>query len=564
MSFRGDIASIALGDVVQNLVVNRKTGTLTIRSGDVERYIQFDGGDIVSYSDARGGVEYPRWLVQKGVVSDDDMRTALRKKRRSTRRTLGQILEKLNAIDGETYVSYLQQIVNDALCESFTLTDGVFDFVEGDLDAKKSDAEVLAYQFRFSAQNLIMESARRADDWEQIRRHLPPESAYYCASPAERQRIAEKAETSEDSVTPHVIELFDGSLSIGEVIERAPFSRFDAVHSIAELVANKKIRPVDSSRVVEQSGDADPRSAIARLEVLLDREPGNLQVLEKLAAIHESSGSPEEAAKYLKLRANAHLEERDFESARACFRKTIGLNSRDVISWQRLWDCSKEIGDDDEIERFGGEFLAHFKKLGLMEIVRDHLEELLARYPDRLKLKRELALAHFALGETKEGLQGLFDLGHELLRRKSYEQAESCFAEIQKFDPKNERAIRIRREIQTGQIERRRVFRRRVLREAIGVGLLVLGGWFILREIRAQSELLQVVRTVFAERMFEDRHYSETRERIEAVRERYPLSPTASGHARALLDALTSKEDARTWQRPAGDAAPSPDAKDER
>ena len=84
MKFQGDISSIPVTDVAQNLASNRKQGTLLIRSDDELRTIAFREGKIVSYTDNLG-FSFPRWLAEKGLVETGVLKKAV-KKARSTRR----------------------------------------------------------------------------------------------------------------------------------------------------------------------------------------------------------------------------------------------------------------------------------------------------------------------------------------------------------------------------------------------------------------------------------------------------------------------------------------------
>lgn len=539
MSFRGDISSIALGDVVQNLVINRKTGILAIDSEDLEFRIQFEDGDIVAAADGRG-IDVGAWLASKELISEEDLKAARKKLRRARkRRSLGEKLDKVGAMSLDEYSGHLSTLVSDSLCEAFTLSAGGFEFREGEVDPELAGSEMRFLGLRFSAQNLVMEAARRSDDWNHIRRHIPAECEIWFASPDEREAIAASAE---DDVTPQALEWLDGSHSIGQVIANLPCSRFEALHCLADLVAQRRIRPVDSHVVVESSDRADdPHEAIARLKSLLEREPGNRQVLEKLAGLCESHGVPEEAAKYHKVLANGYLEEGDSDSAQHHLRRTVELNPQDILAWQRLWDCVAAVGDDARVLAFGREYLKHFEELGLTEVVRDHLQALIRRFPAEVDFKVQLAEACFALGDRKAGVQGLFDAGHEFLRRRRYDEAEEAFRTILRYDRENERARKICGEIQSGRLERRRRARRRVLREAAVCALIVAGVWAVVREVHAQSQLFAEMRRIVAEPIAERGQWSEARRRLEAFQERHGATFTSAGHADAILDAIRHK-----------------------
>ena len=102
MSFQGDISSLSLSDLVQNLAANQKTGDLCIRSNDSERHILFREGKAVSYSDDQG-FSIASWLVEKEIITREHLEEALRRYRKAKRKSLGEILRDLGLIDLDDY-----------------------------------------------------------------------------------------------------------------------------------------------------------------------------------------------------------------------------------------------------------------------------------------------------------------------------------------------------------------------------------------------------------------------------------------------------------------------------
>lgn len=539
MSFQGDIASISLSDVVQNLVANQKSGTLTIHSRDLECHIQFKDGVIISYKDGRG-TNIARWLVDKGIVARDRMEDALRKYRKAKRKSLGAILRDVKAIDLDEYTDHLKNLVSDGICEALSLREGSFEFREGQLSEKLASQEARAMGLQFSAQSLIMEAARRADDWEHIRRHLPSENEIYFVPPGNRDHLIESAD---DEITPLAVELLDGTLSLKQIMAKLPCMRFESARCLANLIAQQRIRPIDSDQVVQNTADdEDPEVTISRLKTILEREPSNRLVLDKLASIYEKIGAAEEAAKHNKLLAVCYLDEGDLQQVKKHLLKSVELNPRDILTWQKLWDCVCQISDKDEILAVGRTYVDQFQQMGLMEMVRDHLQRLLELFPDRNDFRMELAEAHFDLGDHKTAIHSLLELGQELLQDKEgYEEAEKVFAQVLKYDHKNEKARRICSELESGRLERRRAARKRLLHAASLLTFVIVGCWFIVRELRAQNDLFTVVRSVLAEPMLTEQHYQEADRRIQEVRDKYPFSPTAAGQGSALQNAMRHK-----------------------
>ena len=519
MSFQGDISSIALGDLFQNLAANQKTGTLTIQREAVERYIQFLEGKIISYTDNQG-FSIAGWLAEKEILTRDQLEEVLKRYRKTKKKSLGEILRDLGILKLEEYQSYFLELVKQTLYEVLSFREGTFEFLEGNLDEKFSDREARCLRLRFASATILMEAARRTDDWLRIRLHMPTENEIYFVQTADRERLLNEAQ---DDLTREAIQLLDGTRTLRQVIGKLPYSRFNACGVLAKLIVEKKIRPLDGSLAIQRSKeDEDPKQAIPCLKTILEREPNNRQILQRLAQLLEQAGERDESATYNKVLAISLLDEGDLNSAEASLRKSLELNSKDIVAWQKLWDVIRRQGDRGKMAQFGDQFAEHFKSLGLMEIARDHLAEMAKLFPEDMKYRVELADARFALGEHKASVQDLFDIAREHLKKRQFDNAEKVFARILKYDHSNQKAKELYNKIRSGKFARRRAFRRRILRTAAICLLIAAASALVGYDYHVRGELFRVTRTVFADSLLENRKYDEAIARIKAIQEKYP------------------------------------------
>lgn len=541
MSFQGDIKSFPLCDVIQNLVANKKTGTLTIQTDTIKPCIQFEDGNVISYADDKG-FSIGCWLADKDIVPRNRMDEALKRYRRAKKKTLGQILRDLKIIDLDEYTKYVKYLVWESLCDVLALSEGTFRFREGSLDFNEGGREIRALGLKFSPSSLIMEAARRVDDWEMIRRHMPSENEFYSISPSQREHLIEQAD---DELTAQTVQLLDGTRPLGSVIARLPFSRFEVCCCLSSLISSKAAKPIDSAQVVERSGDGrDPQSAIACLEAILEREPNNREVLKRLADLYECQEDVEQAAKHHKLLAVSYFEEGDLARAKSRLQKSLELNPKDVITWQKLWDCVRTEGKDEQVQSFGEKYVRHFQKLGLTEMVRERLIELIQIFPEHRTFRLALAEARFSLGEQKKAVQELTDFGHELLRLNHYDLAEAVFERVVKYDHQNNTAHEVLDEIRSGKLKRRKAFHRRLLHSAVAMSCLVSVGVIAVREMAAQRSFFNFTREVFAESLLEEKRYSVAIGKIEEVSRKHPYTFTAHFGSASLIEILDDKRHA--------------------
>jgi tetratricopeptide (TPR) repeat protein len=346
------------------------------------------------------------------------------------------------------------------------------------------------------------------------------------------------------------------------VIAKLPYSRFDACSALGQLIAEKKVRPLDGAELVERPrGNEDPKQLIAQLKTILEREPNNRKILKRLAGLYGEQGQKGESATCYKLLAISYLEGGELKEAQECLRRSLKLNPKDIGTWQKLWDVIRSQGDRARMAAFGREYAAHFKKLGLMEVARDHLTEMVHLFQDQPEFKLQLAEAHFALGERKECIQRLFEVARHFLRSNQLDEAEKVFARILKHDRGNQKARELYDKLHSGTLARRRARRRKLVRHAVVILLATASCCFLAYDLYVRRELALATRTVFADSLLENQRYGEAISRIEAIRRRHPFTLTAAYESRLLLETLQEKSEALVGPRE-GPAEPAEPAED--
>lgn len=546
MSFRGDIASFSLGDVFQNLATNQKTGTLRVQSRDLECFVLFRSGKAVSSTDNKNP-PISAWLVEKEIVSAAQMEEAQKRYKRAKKKCLGEILRDLDVIKLEDYKHYVSTLVQESLYEALSLQEGTFEFLEG-LEEDQPNREALALGLGFAAQNLLMEGARRSDDWQNIRRHMPSESEIYFVPPSIRQRLLSE---TEDEVIKQAIELLDGTRTLKKIIAKLPYTRFDTCRAIAQLITDKTLRPLDGAALPEVAANKeDPREVLATLKAILEREPNNREILERIARLCMQYGTKDEAATFWKRLALSFLEEGLLPSAIAGLEQSIELNPKDLAAWEKLEDAVNRTGDTGRMEAISLRFAQHFQKQGLPEVVRDHLQVALQRFPNNLDLHLALATARFKLGEHKASVESLMALGKEREKAGDMISAERVLAAVLKLDTTHAQARALIDDIQSGATARRSEARRKAWREAlvaVGAAALVV---FLGYDFYVRHELFSITRSVYAESRLDPAKERTLIERLRDLESRRPFSYTTLHELQTLRTTLETSTGTGARQKP--------------
>ena len=172
MAIEGPLRELGLHDVFQLLDLSRKTGVLRISSQlrNNDGTVWFDGGAIV-YAEIRtnphrlGDV-----LIRAGKISEGDVQRARAQQEREggQRRRLGRILVEMSAVSERELARQVEFHIEESVFELMSWREGFFSFSEGNLGGLPSDVAV-----RIPVEKLLMEGARRIDEWSRIEAHLP-------------------------------------------------------------------------------------------------------------------------------------------------------------------------------------------------------------------------------------------------------------------------------------------------------------------------------------------------------------------------------------------------------
>ena len=173
MAFQGTLETFNLADVFQNLAQNSQTGTLHLNREDGDqRYLYFQMGKLKYLSKGKGvGILRDGMYVARQVCDPTEVQQAQQMARNSSK-TVAQCLVSLGAADeasiGKVIRFYIEEETYDlflwakASCvfDERPPEDGLFD------DQKFGDYEPL------DVAGLIMEAARRIDEWERLLKHI--------------------------------------------------------------------------------------------------------------------------------------------------------------------------------------------------------------------------------------------------------------------------------------------------------------------------------------------------------------------------------------------------------
>ena len=166
MSIAGNLNTMQLADLLQWLSHGSKTGTLVIDNGEVEKRIYFRTGRIYSSSSTDPKEYLGHFLVSHGLITEIELAKAI-EMQESNKMLLGKILVTIGAVSEPDLQRLLRLKAEESIYDIFSWHEAEFRFVDGQLPT----SNLIPIDLDISA--IILEGARRADEWRRIRESIP-------------------------------------------------------------------------------------------------------------------------------------------------------------------------------------------------------------------------------------------------------------------------------------------------------------------------------------------------------------------------------------------------------
>src|SRR5205809_3141379 len=225
MAIKGSLKEASLPDVLQLLALGQKTGCLSIADRSNFGYIYFERGrisyaSIVNRRDRLGDI-----LVKHGTISPEQLDAAIHRQFKERDRKLGEILVGMGVLTQEDLERYMRVQIEESVYYLFTWTQGSFNF-EADVRPEQQD-----FLVSINPESLLLEGARRVDEWSLIQKKIPSFDLIFVAD-HEHLAIGEGLTDTQQRLLP----LLDGSRDVNQVIEDSGLGEFEIGKALYGLI----------------------------------------------------------------------------------------------------------------------------------------------------------------------------------------------------------------------------------------------------------------------------------------------------------------------------------------
>src|SRR5215207_2392636 len=167
MAIRGSLKEASLPDVLQLLAMGKKTGCLSVAYRANFGYIYFDKGRISYASVVNRRDRLGDLLVKNGLITQAQLDGSIAVQERRRDKRLGELLVEQGALSLEQLHITINVQIQEAVYFLFTWNQGTFNF-EADVVPEEAD-----YVVSINPESLLLEGARRVDEWGLIEKKIP-------------------------------------------------------------------------------------------------------------------------------------------------------------------------------------------------------------------------------------------------------------------------------------------------------------------------------------------------------------------------------------------------------
>lgn len=238
---QGDASAFRLPEVLTFLSTTRKTGTLTLVNSDREVRLFFHDGALVYASSNQEQFRLGAILLRKKKITRDqrDRIDALMQRDGGQ---FGQLSVQSGVMTDAELRDSLKVQVSEIVYDAFVWEGGTFSF------AQETSLPSHAVTITIDLANLIMEGARRIEEWEQCLKLLPnPSMIFRVVATPRDEKITLTAEEWK------ILFMINGQRTIKELCDDSEDDPFQVYRLLYGLRANKLIE-VAGERAHEDTG----------------------------------------------------------------------------------------------------------------------------------------------------------------------------------------------------------------------------------------------------------------------------------------------------------------------
>lgn len=375
MGFAGNLSTLPVGEVLQIIQRNRGTGVLRIASPERGRDVLVKNGEIIGVT-CRQGEErqtFVHRLVSMGKIDAATAAQCLPPHIEAGGDSIDALIKK-NILDETSLLDAIRLQVEDDIIDLGTWE--YADFIFQDVGPKNPKISALVERvaerkLSVGISGIVMESARRQDDWQQIKGEAPADREVIGVAVGREEDFARRGSEYPESA---VIMLIDAVRSTADIIRDSVLTRLDVLTILISLKRDGLISSLTREDILshaEWQMEQQQYIIASRLycHALYDH-PNDKAVHARLEQALDTLGDIPEAAGCYSQLALGWLADGNIQAAESAARRAISLEPQEPQSSLILVRCLLDGDKKNQAIAELHNLVTHFLRLGQLEDAR--------------------------------------------------------------------------------------------------------------------------------------------------------------------------------------------------
>ena len=260
MGMTGNLKTMELAELLQWLSQSRKTGTLVIDNGAVEKRLFFETGQVISAAASDPKEYLGHFLVSHGFIDEATLAKAM-DMQKETQMLLGKILVTIGAITEEKLETMLRLKAEEGIYELFTWPEGDFEFLDDELP------EYEMVPLSIDIPGILTEGTRRRDEWKAMRERIPSPLAVPV-------QVADWVVKEEGSGEAKILAMVDDDRTIQEIALQTHSSEFHVCRVLFDQLRQQRLKVVRPRSAASMTG---PDRESVNSEALMSTAQGYIE-----------------------------------------------------------------------------------------------------------------------------------------------------------------------------------------------------------------------------------------------------------------------------------------------
>ncbi|MBI3830330.1 MAG: DUF4388 domain-containing protein [Planctomycetes bacterium] len=300
MALKGNLSTVSLADIFQALSHGHSTGLLRIQAPEGTRFVEILDGQVSIVARTTNRILLGDLLLSRGLIDEATLNKALASQKQSGK-LLGQALMEMGVLQLVDIENALRFQIEEEICDLFLLKSAEFDFLtNATLDAKMALGSGLV-RLKIDPNGLLLEAARRLDDWSKLEQRIPSQSMLFDLSKSAQDLLKSGEGLSPEGLI--LLKLATEGRTVESMVQKACLGRLNTNLLLSELWDADLVKPTPPERYLKvaeehlNNGRIEEAERVATQALKTDSDKGRRDGLNKVLAEIEKkkrAGAPTE------------------------------------------------------------------------------------------------------------------------------------------------------------------------------------------------------------------------------------------------------------------------------